>query len=358
MKPRVLLVTRIPFWRLGAGERMRLLALVWVLGQQTELTLLYLAPLLVNDAPWFQKLRIQCQVHFVQGSGPLSVTRDAEFKALRILSQQQAFDVCIFERIELDFLRTALPASVRTAIDTHDLQSVKGESCRQQGVVASDALSFGEELKRLAKFDKVLLIQADDYAQVEPQLGERAMLVPHPVTFAALPPQPERRNIGMVASSWVANLHGLDWFANQVWPFMDASTIQVHLFGWICDAWRPQFGGFVRHGFVADFKQAWGQIDVAINPVRWGSGLKIKNVEALGHGLPLVTTLEGARGLMLGADNAFRLGDTPEAFAKACTELLDQPVLRQQYAVAAHAFASQHFSPQACFGELMQWLKS
>jgi ribosome biogenesis protein Tsr3 len=34
-----------------------------------------------------------------------------------------------------------------------------------------------------------------------------------------------------------------------------------------------------------------------INPVRFGAGLKIKTVEALANGLPLVTSEEGARGL-------------------------------------------------------------
>jgi Glycosyl transferases group 1 len=357
---RVLLVTRIPFWLLGAGERTRLLAMVWVLGSCTRLTLLFLGPLGPGDLQRIRQLKVRAEVHGLPGTAGGAGSHDTatELAAFGQLCSTRPFDVCIFERIALRHLLPGLPAGVRSVLDTHDLESVNAVSRQASGLAVEAPMSLDDELAVLARFDRVLLIQHDDYALVAQRLGPRAMLVPHPVNFAALPVQPRRRAIGLVASAWRANLDGLDWFAAEVWPLMADSGAQMHLFGWIGDHWQPGFTGFERHGFVADFRQSWGALDVAINPVRWGSGLKIKSVEAIGHGLPLVTTSEGARGMLDGAGDAFIVADSGPEFARAFTLLLEDPARRAALGARAHAYAARHFSAQACFGELVRWLNS
>ena len=356
MKPRVLMVTRIPFWLLGAGERMRLLAMVWVLGSKTELTVLFLGVMSDQDVLRLSQLRVNAAVLQM---GPVVTQMDveaAEREAFHRLCSTQTIDVCIFERIALHALLEVLPSGVRSVLDTHDLESANIESRRSQGHQVEDSLTLAGELAMFSKYDRVLLIQPEDHALVSAHLGELAMLVPHPVSFPKVPVDPDSRRLGLVASAWAANLHGLDWFADQVWPQLASIPAQMHLFGWIGNQWRPNYSAFERHGYVADFKLAWGMVDVAINPVRWGSGLKIKTVEALGHGLPLVTTSEGARGLAAAAGQAFVVADEPDAFANACKWLLNDPQARRVLGESAYAFARQHFSPKACFGELMQWI--
>lgn len=356
MKPRVLMVTRIPFWLLGAGERMRLMAMVWILGSQTELTVLFLGAMGYQDVLRLKQLRVNAEVLQLGPVASLDQVAEAEREALHRLCRLKIFDVCIFQRIALNALLEVLPPGVRSVLDTHDLESANIESRRGQGQRVEDSLTFAMELAMFSKYDRVLLIQPQDHALVSAHLGERAMLVPHPVSFPMVPVKSEGRRLGLVASAWAANLHGMDWFADQVWPRMASTPAQMHLFGWIGDHWRPTFSAFERHGYVADFKLAWGMTDVAINPVRWGSGLKIKTVEALGHGLPLVTTSEGARGLAAAAGEAFVVADEPDAFADACKSLLNDPQARRVLGESAYAFARQHFSPKACFGELMQWV--
>jgi glycosyltransferase involved in cell wall biosynthesis len=87
-----------------------------------------------------------------------------------------------------------------------------------------------------------------------------------------------------------------------------------------------------------------------------GAGLKIKNVEALASGLPLVTTGEGARGIADVAGDAFLVADDPDAFASACLRLLDDVSLRTRVAARALQVARERFSPQACFAPLLDWI--
>lgn len=358
-KPRVLMVTRIPFWRMGAGERTRVLALVWLLGAHCRLSLLYLGPLGDSERQLLTRLRVQAEIHAIAGAAPDVQDAAVERACFQQLCTEQTFDACIFQRLSVHALREHLPEGVAAVLDTHDLESQAAESRRQQAVPVQTRLSWEQELALFSQYQRVLLIQAEDHARVQAAQGERALLTPHPVQFAALPVQPARRRLGLVGSDWSANLHGLDWFADEVWPRLvdRVEGIEMHLFGWLSDRWRPEFTGFQRHGFVADFKQAWGAIDVAINPVRWGAGLKIKSVEALGHGLPLVTTLEGARGLPEDGSRALLRCDEPASFADACARLLEDGQARAEMAAAAHAYARQHFSPQACFEPLLRWLQ-
>jgi glycosyltransferase involved in cell wall biosynthesis len=350
--PDVLLVTRIPFWRLGNGERMRVLALVWVLGAQTRLSILFLGAFDPDELHRLRSLRIQAT--FIPGPG--NQDPENERAALIRAFAAKSYDVCILERTYLHHLRSGIPHSCRSVLDTHDLMSRRSETKRALGLAAGDT-TLQDELLAFACYDRVLLIQAEEYAAVAAQLGDRAMLVPHPVQFPRRAVEPARRRLGLVASRYDANVDGLTWFLDRVWPGLIDSKAELHVFGTICDVWDPAGDArIVRHGFVADFSAVWGSIDVAINPVRWGSGLKIKNVEALGNGLPLVTTSHAAGGLEDGAGSAFLCADTPTAFAAACRKLLAEPGTRKTLGAAAHAYAQRRFSAQACFQALMNWI--
>ena len=355
-KPAVLLVTGFPFWALGDGQRMRLLALVWVLGQHVDLTILYLGQADQRDVERLQALRVRGAFHAMAApSGP-----QAQVQAVRRLCALHRFDCCIVERLSLDHVRAALPAGVRTVLDSHDLLTERNRSRAERGLPV-DATTLEWELAAYARYDCVLMIQPEEHARVAPHLGNRVILAPHPVNFPCRAVRARGCVLGFVGANNEPNADGLDWYADAVWPLLQAGPAQTHLFGWIGDTWRPGpvagfEVGFQRHGYVADFTEVWGRIDVAINPVRWGSGLKIKSVEALGNGIPLVTTTEGARGLAHLDGTALLIADAPAAFAEACTGLLADPALRTRMGAAGHAYARQHLTAAACFGPFIDWL--
>ncbi len=110
----------------------------------------------------------------------------------------------------------------------------------------------------------------------------------------------------------------------------------------------------VEHGFVDDLGAVYRDTDIAINPVRFGAGLKIKTVEALASGLPLVTTAEGARGLGQFAGEAFLVADEPAEFGSHLGALLASVEQRSALADAAWRVAREHFTPKACFDPLLQ----
>jgi glycosyltransferase involved in cell wall biosynthesis len=78
---------------------------------------------------------------------------------------------------------------------------------------------------------------------------------------------------------------------------------------------------------------------VVVAPLRFGTGLKIKCIEALAYGKALVTTSSGAEGLAHGGGDHLCIADTAEAFANAVADLLVNVERRGQLEHNALGFA-------------------
>ena len=115
--------------------------------------------------------------------------------------------------------------------------------------------------------------------------------------------------------------------------------------------------GVVVHGRVDDLAAHYAAADLCINPVRHGGGLKIKTVEALAHGRPLVASLHGVRSLEVHKGRAFLVADDGAAFAAAIQHLVAHPDEALRLAQAGSALAAAQFGPEACYGPLLRTLR-
>jgi len=82
---------------------------------------------------------------------------------------------------------------------------------------------------------------------------------------------------------------------------------------------------------------------VVVAPLRYGAGVKLKVVEALREGVPLVTTGVGAQGLP-GLARAASVTDDPARFADAACRLLADEAAWRERCAAQIAYARKHFS--------------
>jgi len=111
---------------------------------------------------------------------------------------------------------------------------------------------------------------------------------------------PGRPTLGFIASDNGHNIEGLRLFVEHHWERVrdQVPDSQLILAGSVCDAPGVcDIPGAVTMGRVDELLNFYSSIAAVINPCPSGSGLKIKSVEALAFGKPLVTTEEGAVGL-------------------------------------------------------------
>lgn len=103
--------------------------------------------------------------------------------------------------------------------------------------------------------------------------------------------------------SWEANIDGLIWFIDKCWESLEAKNegLQLTIVGKNPDKriLKAANGksGISFSGFVEDLEECYPLHRVFIVPLRFGSGIKVKILNALYRGIPTVTTAIGTEGL-------------------------------------------------------------
>ncbi|MCA9971004.1 MAG: glycosyltransferase, partial [Anaerolineales bacterium] len=134
--------------------------------------------------------------------------------------------------------------------------------------------------------------------------------------------------------SYLPNYHAMQWFIEHVFPRVRTAVPGTRLVitGRHGDRPLPSLDGVELTGFVDDvrprIKGAW----LSVAPIWIGGGTRLKILEAMALGTPVVATHKGAEGLDLVNGRDIVLADEPAAFADAVIGLLRDPAARQALA--------------------------
>ena len=235
----------------------------------------------------------------------------------------------------------------------HDLRRVARGTLKIKLALKAFRL-FSAEREIRSTVDLVADISADDMREWERLGGAGHSLVVHPLWLDRFVHALPERDIDLL---FVGNLHtpnnveGLRWFTSEVLPIlrrdMAPRALRVVFAGSGPDAaglalWRE--AGIVCVPNPADVSVFYSRARVVINPLRQGSGVNIKMIEALASGRPVVTTPAAIRGLPDDVRSFFSVCSTPEAFASAAVDILtaeENPVDQAE----RNALVEQLFGP-------------
>lgn len=350
----ILVVTYVEFWTKGAGHCTRINSMINYLKKQYKISVFFTG----SDRPLnLDKVLPGVDFQFVKTDE--EVTYKIFKENFREFIKDRFYDIVLVEYIDLSAVLEYLPPETITILDTHDLvykriQSFKESNLDYGGIV----LTKDEEMQIFEYYDYILLIQKTDFEDVSKLIfEEKLLLVPHPIAIKEKDIATEVTRIGYVASLYSPNIEALRWFLKEVWPRLyNEYKYALHIYGNINSAFRvsdySNDTGIYFHGFIEDIEAVYDQLDIIINPVKCGAGLKIKNVEALGFGLPLITTTHGSSGTEEGISNAFLIADTAEEFF-AAFKTLNQYSLRKQLSKNALDYARKNFNEEKCYSFLL-----
>lgn len=259
------------------------------------------------------------------------------------------------------FAATRSP-SARRVVLMHDSFSSRQEQFAAQGTTeATHVISLDEEVARLGEAETVVAIQKDEAARFAPRLAGRSEVVTVPLAV----PVVERASAGeddvilFVGSNAAPNVDGLRWFLQEAWPRLQQRRPDVRLLvaGTVTRNLPVLPEGVSGLGVVDDLGPIYAQAGVVISPLRLGSGLKIKLVEAAGRGKAVVATTVTLQGVEEEMGGTVRVADEAEVFAAEVASLLNDPKARQALGEQALAAARAHFSAPQVHQELLRRIR-
>jgi glycosyltransferase involved in cell wall biosynthesis len=256
-----------------------------------------------------------------------------------------------------------VPRDILRIVDTHDVMHLRSEVYRDQPEGAWVCCAMETEVSLLMHGDCVMAIQPREAALLREMLpGRKVIHVPHVHLQPTAPARPSTATrletepvVAFVGSRIQGNVVGMTEFIERGWPVAQRVHPQavLRVYGEICDRLDADGPGIEKMGFVDDLATVYDSATVIINPVRHGTGLKVKTVEALAFGRALVTTPCGADGLMEGAGSAFLVESGMEAFGASVGRLLGDDVHRRSLELEATRFAAERFHPRRAIAELL-----
>jgi glycosyltransferase involved in cell wall biosynthesis len=274
-----------------------------------------------------------------------------------------------------------LIASVKAAkkfILTIDALSTLGSKITSLGGDDSGrALSTADEISLLSVADYCVAIQAEEarYFRQHLQPTTSVITLMHRPKTILLSPQNansiERKSIGFLAANNPLNRQGIDYFLSNCWDNILANDPECRLVigGPISDFVIQNFQAFsniVVLGTLDDVEEFYKQVAICINPVALGSGLKIKSIEAVCSGRPVVSFAEGLVGLAtIGYQpvtisdiqpSPFFLANDYNEFSTLILKLLSNGDLYFSSAEACNSYVNNVFSEDAIYSEFVSCL--
>jgi glycosyltransferase involved in cell wall biosynthesis len=224
-------------------------------------------------------------------------------------------------------------------LDTHDRMADRHQIyVRQRKLPEWFYTTKKQERKGLRRADVVLAIQDNERKFFEKLSGKECVTVGHTVQITERTTrQTTSPTLLFLGSSNTVNDQALGILLESIWPtiLVEIPDAVLKIAGGVSHPITSPPPGVEACGFVEDLGKTYGEAWVVISPLWSGTGLKIKSIEALGYGKPLVCAPSGAEGMEDGAGRAFLLADTPQDFATEVIRLLRDTDLRESLSSTA-----------------------
>jgi glycosyltransferase involved in cell wall biosynthesis len=157
--------------------------------------------------------------------------------------------------------------------------------------------------------------------------------------YAQVPRDPQPGSLIFTGSfRYVANHEAMSWFLQEVFPLIQARLpdTKLTITGDHCDLPLPPAPNVTLTGFVDDVWSLIAGSWISVAPLRSGGGTRVKILEAMALGTPVVATSKGAEGLDVRHGEHILIADTPERYASAVIQLLQDAALRKRLAENAY----------------------
>ena len=209
------------------------------------------------------------------------------------------------------------------------------------------------EGQMVRQFDAVLAVSHEDKASLQAAAGREVDIVVIPIAVdtdevALVEREPEASHVLHIGTMyWPPNIDGVNWFIREVYPLIrqERPDVQFDVVGSRPPAEMVALNeaglGVNVTGYVADPTSFLERAALMVVPLRAGGGMRVKILNALAQGIPIVSTALGCEGIEVVPDRDILVGDTPEAFAAQVLRVLNDPALGGRLSASGRRLAEE-----------------
>ena len=288
---------------------------------------------------------------------PFSIARHS-LRAVRrevaLLLAGERFDLVHAEQLQaLPQAEPAFARGVPVVMRAHNVESdLWKETARRTGGARGRALAL--EAGRLARWEgkavrrvaSTLALSAEDAGRLRDLAGGRGRVWVTRAPFPGLPAASGRLAgepavVVLGSQGWLPNDDAAAWFLAEIWPRVKVELpgAVLHLFG----SGRP----------LQDSAEAFAHGAILAVPLRIGSGIRIKVLEAWARGVPVVGTPTALSGLEVEDGREALVAGDAEAFARAIARLHREPELAGKIAAEGWRALLERHAPARTATELL-----
>ena len=300
---------------------------------------------------------------FLSGQ-PFMMTRDDRATMRHLvdrLAAGQHFDVAHADQLNMAQYAARVPGAIKV-LDAHNalwlLYRRLWETMKpgpQKWLLGRDWRLLKRYEGRICReFDAVLAVSEEDKAALE-EAADRPLdirVIPIAVDtdeVAVIERRPGPYILHIGTMYWPPNIDGVWWFLREVYPLIRQQRPDV-IFDIVgsrppanLQALNKNGIGVNVTGYVADPTPYLQRAALMVVPLRAGGGMRVKILNALAQGIPVVSTTLGAEGIAVTPGENILLADEPADLAAACLRLLNEPDLGARLARNGRALAEQKY---------------
>lgn len=276
---------------------------------------------------------------------------DSLVHSVRQLAERLQPDCVQIEYVFFSRLFSCFDQRVYKILDTHDIVAGREQMFLELGQAPEWFYTTREqESIGVIRADHIVAIQEQECAYFRGLTRKPVTTVGH-IVEEKLPQLPVTKlpTLVFIGSGNRVNQDAVEFLLKDIWPMIRASVPEavLEIYGSVCASALIDIPGTKLVGEVVDVNQAYDRAWVVLCPLRFGTGLKIKSIEALGRGKALVSMNAGCTGIEDGKGSAFLCAETTEDFVNHCITILKDAKLRQDLEQKAAAYAAAWNSMQS-----------
>ncbi len=168
----------------------------------------------------------------------------------------------------------------------------------------------------------------------------------------------------LAAFDWAANTQGLFWFLNHAWQTLHQQHPQLKLYvagRKMTDDMKQQLSQYphvLPIGEVPDAAQFMHQHDIMLVPLQVGSGMRVKIIEGMAVGKPIIATSIAAEGINYSDGKNILIADTPTQFIDQINRCIANADYTQNIGKEARIFAETEHDVLAITQKLIDFYKT